>query len=234
MMVSPRHVLIGCSERTSLYGAQQTMKLLFERNVVDKITIIKIPKKRDFMHIDTLFTQVGRSTWVLLKSFGRLGEDARKKDLLHFLGSGELEDEMTILQFIKGSENHPVVIDNLEDLLTDISVNDLKAKTPVKFIYSGDGKFPFGEREQWTDSCNLLALKDGVVIGYDRNDETLKAFRSAGFETIQAGTLVKKFESGEMYPEQVQNTLIMLPSAELSRARGGPHCMSLPLWRDNI
>ncbi|HAO51812.1 MAG TPA: amidinotransferase, partial [Runella sp.] len=45
MMVAPRHLLIGCSERTTLYAAQQVMKSLFERNVVDTITIVKIPKK---------------------------------------------------------------------------------------------------------------------------------------------------------------------------------------------
>ncbi len=73
MMVAPRHLLIGASERTSLYAAQQTMKLLFERNVVDTITIIKIPKKRDYMHIDTIFTQVKKNMWVLFQFIGEAG-----------------------------------------------------------------------------------------------------------------------------------------------------------------
>jgi arginine deiminase len=29
----------------------------------------------------------------------------------------------------------------------------------------------------------------------------------------------------------MQDTFIMLPSAELSRARGGSHCMSMPILR---
>ncbi|RYE49073.1 MAG: amidinotransferase, partial [Sphingobacteriales bacterium] len=68
MMVSPNHVLIGCSERTSAYGANEAIKLLFESDVVNKVTVVKIPNKRDFMHIDTVFTQVKRNVWALLSS----------------------------------------------------------------------------------------------------------------------------------------------------------------------
>ena len=234
MMVAPRHLLIGCSERTSLYAAQQAMKILFEKNVVDTISIIKIPKKRDYMHIDTIFTQVKKNVWVLLSSLARQGDDARKKDVLHFFASKELDQELKIMQFIKGLEHKPIDIENLEDLLTDISRNDLGCKEEVKFIYSGNNQFPFGDREQWTDSCNLLAVKEGVVIGYDRNDKTLDAFRALGFRVIRAVDLLRAFEAGELSPDTLTDTFIMLPSAELSRARGGSHCMSMPIWREDL
>ena len=234
MMVAPRHLLIGCSERTTLYAIQQTMKLLFERNVVDTVTVVKIPKKRDYMHIDTVFTQVKKNMWVLLGSIARQGDEAKKRDLLHFFAPKENPDQLQIMQFNKGWEHKPTEIENLEDLLTDISKNDLGCQEPVQFIYSGNNEFPFGEREQWTDSCNLLALKDGVVIGYDRNDKTLEAFRTAGFRTVKAADLLQEFESGASSPESLTDTFIMLPSAELSRARGGSHCMSLPILRDNF
>ena len=72
MMVSPQHLLIGISERTSIYAAKQVMKILFEKEIVAKITLVKIPKKRDYMHIDTIFTQVKRNIWVLLGSLGKI------------------------------------------------------------------------------------------------------------------------------------------------------------------
>ncbi len=228
MMVAPNHLLIGCSERTSIYAAQQVMKILFEKNVVEKISIIKIPKKRDYMHIDTIFTQVKKNVWVLLSSIGRLGDEAKKKDVLHFFAPKVNNPEFQILQFIKGQEQNPVEIENLEDLLTEISKQDLKSEEEVQFIYSGNNEFPYGEREQWTDSCNLLAIKDGVVIGYDRNDKTLDAFREKGFRIIKAKDLIQKFENDELSPDTLTNTFITLPSAELSRARGGSHCMSMP------
>ena len=68
MMIAKRHLIIGVSERTTLYAAQQVMRLVFSKDLVDTVTIIKIPKKRDYMHIDTVFTQVKRNIWVLLGS----------------------------------------------------------------------------------------------------------------------------------------------------------------------
>ncbi len=234
MMIAPRHLLVGVSERTTLYAAQQVMRLVFDRNLVDMLTIIKIPKKRDYMHIDTIFTQVSRGTWVILGSLARTGDETRKRDVLHFFAAKDLSEELKILQFTKGQEQKPVEIENLEDLLSSISRNELDVTEPVQFIYSGNNEFPFGAREQWTDSCNLLALKDSVVLGYDRNDKTADAFREAGFDVVGADELLQRFERGESSPETVHKTFIMLPSAELSRARGGSHCMSLPLLRDAI
>ena len=83
-------------------------------------------------------------------------------------------------------------------------------------------------------SCNLLALKEGVVLGYDRNDKTVEAFKENGFAVIDASDLLKKFESGEMTAADIHDTLILMPSAELSRARGGFHCMSMTLLREEI
>lgn len=68
MVVTKDHLIIGVSERTTMEAAHQAIQLLFEKNVVKKITVVKIPKKRDYMHIDTVFTQVRRDAWVMLES----------------------------------------------------------------------------------------------------------------------------------------------------------------------
>jgi arginine deiminase len=234
MMVAPNHLVVGISERTSPYAVNQVIKALFERNVVNKVTAVRIPKKRDYMHIDTIFTQVKRNVWVLLGSLSREGDKLETKDFMESLQETKVTDKLKIHQFIKGQESTPRTFEYLEDLLEEISMVDLKSPDKPVFVYSGDNEFPYGAREQWTDSCNLLAVKEGVAIGYDRNDKTSEAFRKAGFSIIKAADLLDKFESGELDPKTIENTLIMLPSAELSRARGGSHCMSMPLWRENI
>jgi len=235
MVVSKDHVLIGVSERTSLEAAHQAIKLLFEKNLVKKITIIKIPKKRDYMHIDTIFTQIKRNVWILLGNFSRKAVKHEDEDTVQWiLENNKKEDKMKIIQFRKKDPGNPEYFDNLEDLLTDISKNDLECTEKVRFLYSGNNEFPFDAREQWTDSCNLLALKEGVVLGYDRNDKTVEAFRANGFNVIHAHELVTALESGVTNPDDLENTLILMPSAELSRARGGFHCMSMPLHREDI
>lgn len=234
MMVAPNHLLVGVSERTTVFAAQQTIKVLFDREVVDKITVVKIPFKRDYMHLDTIFTQVKRDVWVVLGSLARTGRhtDDQIDATMSGLIPPRADEEVKIVQFFKG-ENRPKEIESLEELLIQISVEDLGCRRDkVRFIYSGNNEFPYGAREQWTDSCNLLALKEGVVIGYDRNDKTLEAFRQAGFRTVRAADLLQEFENGQSDPDTLTDTFIMLPSAELSRARGGSHCMSMPLHRE--
>jgi len=232
MMVSPDHLIIGCSERTSASGANEAIKLLFDNDVVKKITIVKIPHKRDYMHIDTVFTQVKRNVWVLLHSLAITQGPVEDSEPIIWFGDKKLKDKTDILQFEKGKR--PRGFDCIEDLLIDISENDLHSPEKTKFIYSGNDTFPYDAREQWTDSCNLLAIKEGVVLGYDRNDKTIEAFKKNGFTVIKVKELLRKFENDELDPQQMKDTLILMPSAELSRARGGFHCMSMPLQRENI
>jgi arginine deiminase len=71
-------------------------------------------------------------------------------------------------------------------------------------------------------------------LGYDRNDKTVEAFKQSGFNVIHVTDLLPKFEAGELDPQSMKDTLILMPSAELSRARGGFHCMSMPLMRDGV
>ena len=232
MMVSPQHLIIGCSERTSTSGANEAIKLLFQNKVVKKVTVVKIPHKRDYMHIDTIFTQVKRNMWVLLRSLAITGSTAGEQEPIAWFADKKAKNKTDIVQFEDGKKTK--TFDCIEDLLRDISEKDLKSEKKTKFIYSGNDTFPFDAREQWTDSCNLLALKEGVVLGYDRNDKTMEAFKKHGFDVIKVDELLQKFENDEIDPQTMKNTLILMPSSELSRARGGFHCMSMPLLRDVI
>jgi arginine deiminase len=78
-------------------------------------------------------------------------------------------------------------------------------------------------------------LREGVIIGYDRNVETNESLRKRGFKLIKAKHFLSELENGAKLEDVITgDTLILLPSAELSRARGGTHCMSMPLLREEI
>ncbi len=232
MVVSDSHLLVGVSERTTLEAAVLITNTMFQKNIVDKVTIIKIPKKRDYMHIDTVFTQVKKNVWVMLGNFSRKAVKHEDASVIERLLDIKKEEKVKITQFKKENPESPIIFESLEDLLIDISKTDLKCTEDVKIIFSGNNEFPYNAREQWTDSCNLLAIKEGVVLGYDRNDKTTQAFKENGFEIMHAKDLINQLEAGTISSDTITNTLILMPSAELSRARGGFHCMSMPLLRE--
>lgn len=251
MMVHKDHLLIGCSERTTPNAVNKLVNQLFEKNIVKKVTAIVIPNQRETMHIDTVFTQIKRNAWVIFGPFSSKRKDEYEGSLVPSLISEEERkriegSDIRIVQFLNEKVNgkyQEVKFDHIEDLFDHISKHDFQCQDPMQYIYCGDLEYPSGLREQWTDACNLLAIKEGVVLGYDRNRETSNIFRKKGFEVIRATRLLKKLkqifkENADMDLTEELNkivskdTLILLPSTELSRARGGSHCMSMPLLRD--
>ncbi len=244
MMISPGHLIVGLSERTSVTAIDKLTETLFDRNLVQKVSVVRIPQKRTYMHIDTVFTHIKRDTWILFSPFSQQEIEGRIKNF-DFAGNlsakhSEPVYQVEVTQFLrmpKQKGGYTVKVEKLpylDNLMQQISREDFKAEK-CDIILCAGGVFPYNEREQWTDACNFLAIREGVVIGYDRNIKTEEEFRKRGFNIIKSGELIKAVESGKDVDEVIKNdTLILLPSSELSRARGGTHCMSLPLLREEF
>jgi arginine deiminase len=88
------------------------------------------------------------------------------------------------------------------------------------------------QREQWTDGSNALALSPGVITLYDRNIRTAEALDGKGFNVVPARDLL--LGRAELSLDDPGRVCILLPSHEISRARGGPHCLSHPLIREDV
>ena len=80
----------------------------------------------------------------------------------------------------------------------------------IDFIPTGNGDVIDGAREQWNDGSNTLCIRPGVVVTYDRNYVSNQLLRDKGIKVIE------------------------ITGSELVRGRGGPRCMSQPLFREDI
>ncbi|KXK38513.1 MAG: arginine deiminase [Saprospiraceae bacterium] len=208
MMVNDDFVFIGCSERTTEYAIESVKKVLFEKGLVNNIAQINIPNDRSCMHIDTLFTIINHNDIVCYKP--------------------TIYDGVSSNVIVYRKDGSEAVYDSVKSFfLHEINPN-------ANFIFSGHGVSPYQEREQWTDGCNLVALRPGIAISYDRNPKTDMALVDAGYTIIHARDFIRDVEAGKINPDEMTNTIIALPSNELSRARGGSHCMTCPIVRTTI
>lgn len=208
MMVEDNFLLIGCSERTTEHAITSLREVVFEKGIVDNVVQINIPNDRSCMHIDTIFTRISETDIVCYKP--------------------------TIFD---GDSSNVIVHRKTGDVQTYDSVRSFfwsEISRDSRFIFAGDGISPYQEREQWTDGCNLVALRPGIGLTYDRNPWTEKAFVKAGYQVIHANQLLADIESGKTDPDKLEKCIVLLTSSELSRARGGSHCMTCPVVRAKV
>ncbi|MCL6428527.1 Arginine deiminase [Spiroplasma sp. JKS002669] len=120
---------------------------------------------------------------------------------------------------------HPLIFDYIDQFkIWEITKDDGKKRVKknlqvyleelvgkkVKLIKCGGDDEIAAGREQWNDGTNVITLAPGKVIAYERNYVTIELLKKAGVKVLT------------------------IPSSELSRGRGGPRCMSMPLIREEL
>ena len=183
-------IAVGISQRTRAESIDQLAKNLFrDKNCkIDTVLAFNIPNSRAFMHLDTVFTQVDRNI---------------------FTYHPGIMDTLQVFEITEGNDpnsEEDLNVREINDSLNNILEHYIGV--PVTLIPCAGGDKVGSEREQWNDGSNTLCIAPGVVVVYDRNEETNQVLREAGL------------------------TVLELHGAELSRGRGGPRCMSMPLERE--
>ena len=116
---------------------------------------------------------------------------------------------LRIFEIRKGDKKGELKVAETNSSLEEVLASHLKLDS-VTLIQCGGKDRIASEREQWNDGSNTLCIEPGKVVVYDRNYVTNQILRDNGVIVLE------------------------MASSELSRGRGGPRCMSMPLVRELI
>ncbi|MCQ1060625.1 arginine deiminase [Photobacterium sp. DNB23_23_1] len=186
LVIGKGAVLIGMSERTTPQGVEQLASSLFKHGEAKQVIAMQLPKHRSCMHLDTVMTHMREDTFSVYPEVVR-------KDVQCWS--------------LTGDESGAVKVKEEGYFVT--AIEKALGVDKLNLITTGGDSFE-AEREQWNDANNVLTVKPGVVIGYERNTYTNEKYDKAGI------------------------TVLPIPGDELGRGRGGARCMSCPIERDGI
>lgn len=211
LVLSEEIVAVGMSERTNRAGIRRLAHTLARIEGGPRwLLVLDLPRRRAYMHLDTLFTAADRDLCLAHAPVILPGGNEHANVYEIDLGDPDLpfsarEDLVSALRY-RGLDLEPVPCGGAD---------------PVS-----------QQREQWTDGANTLALAPGVITLFDRNRATAEELDRRGFEIVEAEDLL--LGKREIDIDAPGRVCILLRSHEISRARGGPHCLAHPLVRDEL
>ncbi|WP_424211311.1 arginine deiminase [Streptomyces sp. BI20] len=155
-------VLIGMSERTTPQAVEMLARGLFAAGSAHTIVALDLPKRRAFMHLDTVMTMVDGDTFTQYAGLGML----RSYTIRPGVGGRDLSVEDHAPEHMHAA------------IAAALGLDRIRVLTARQDVHAA-------EREQWDDGCNVLAVEPGVVVAYERNVTTNTHLRKEGIEVIE-------------------------------------------------
>ncbi|MDQ3308639.1 MAG: arginine deiminase family protein [Gemmatimonadota bacterium] len=202
-IVRPDLALIGLSERSSPAAIECLIDGLRDRAGVKDALVVVLPTDSPAIHLDMIFTMVDHDHCVVYPPY--------------FFGPGRLP----VLHYRSDRQG----VRERPDLFAALKEVDL----PLTPVCCGGQHPTLQEREQWASGCNFVAVRPGLVLGYTRNEATMRELeREAGYRIVSA----LDFLTGEDQIGKEERAAICFEGAELVRGGGGGRCMTLPVLRE--
>jgi arginine deiminase len=154
-------VLAGMSERTTPQALEVLAYRLFAAGAATSLVAIDMPKRRAFMHLDTMLTMADYGVFTKYAGMGMLRS--------YTIEPGASARELKVT-------DHPPE-DMHAALAAALDLPSITVLTAVQDVRSA-------QREQWDDGCNVLAVEPGVVVAYERNVTTNTYLAENGIEVI--------------------------------------------------
>ncbi|HEY6322483.1 MAG TPA: arginine deiminase family protein [Thermoanaerobaculia bacterium] len=210
VVVDAEIVMVGLSERTNRRGVETLAEYLrLEETSFRHMVVVELPHKRSYMHLDTVFTLIDRGLCLAHLPVVEPGGP----ESAHVYSVDLYARELTFTL-------RAGLLRTLGEMGVELSV------VPCGGALEAIDQ----QREQWTDGANAFALAPGVVLLYQRNRKTIAELARRGFRVL-AGEDVAAGREDLMSGGPA---VVTLWSNELSRARGGPRCMTMPLERERV
>jgi arginine deiminase len=210
LVVSPEVILVGLSERTNRRGIEVLAEYLrLEETPFRHLIMVELPRRRSYMHLDTVFTVIDHNLCLAYLPVIRPGGP----ESAHVYSVDLYAKELTFTV-------RPSLLRALADFGMDMDV------VPC----GGANEAIDQQREQWTDGANAFAVAPGLIFLYRRNRKTLEELARRGWRILHDEDVV----AGKHDLLTGGPAVVSLCSNELSRARGGPRCMTMPLERDPL
>ncbi len=210
-VLSPDVVAVGHSERTNRTAIHGLARSLARRETGPRwMVIVELPRRRAYMHLDTVMTAIDHDAALVYPPVVCSDGPEAARVFTIDLHSRELQP----------SAGGPV-LETLARHGVDLMPVPCGGPDPLH-----------QQREQWTDGSNALAVAPGVIVLYERNVATTEELARQGFTIVKAEDLVLGRANIDL--DAPSRTCVVIPSHELSRARGGTHCLSHPLVRDPV